>query len=909
MRETAAAKSIVLIAIFFASASLAGAAWSINPLAQPQNPENVSDTDTAMRVVSVTGDFDSDTAVDLVPPSQFTKANRTLNFIYNTTGGTRTELNHLYSGYYYANVSVNTSTGNSITYEIREEDTGNIVTNTTRRLDIGNLSVQIVNSKDELHDNMKFGEQFKAKINATDLWNNEHEPNADVTLWFTNGSWTSQVYKIDNYNDAEDYYFNSEVEIPDNADARYVMQVNASYPGASYSDPYGSTSIEINTLPKIQAEFTEMSTGAGCNNNSFFRACERGANISVGLNITKSYAENVNMTLQAINESGGWENLTTKRMQKSGGTYHASFTIPDLDTSIYQKELRFKYNATSPKRTDIGYYNINYRSFRTFYRSPSVTSAGDYYLNVEFRKYFTPTPLNTSRMSATVKVVKPTGDQYATYSLSEMVYDQVEGWFTKNLDIPYDAEEGIWTVKVNATNIYGESKQSQFTFRLTNVTRTFRAEDKLARTVDKRGIQEFDLQVRNLLSEQQLELKPVVGDAIEGFTTVNSGNNLTLSAGAVSNFTVELNITDVQSYDSKIELQDVDSSYNETVQVRIDGPVCVQKIGPVCVQGTVPEIDEDKVGHRVETVETLFIGRTDEAVNLTSSVEGNISQYVDVEPSKVLMNATEDAETVELNYSVVTPGYFTGNLTLSAGGETGKLELELNSTVQPRDVSIQVTDSINFGYIRSGSDVSREVSINNTGTATVESLDFSSATYSVEADSVSLTPGEGTKVELTLTSVESGSGQITVTASTTAGSVSRTISVSGNVVPNYVQKATQLESEMPTLDAKIPQDSRLQTQLNNVQQKISSVKAAYRKGNYQRAQSLYSEARTTINSIRQRAAQLQQGNQQDNQNKDTGGTPFLLIAVIVVILLLLGFVLYSSLIPEEGDPLYDVLGR
>lgn len=908
-------KSAVLRAAFITSLMVlivapAAADWTINSLTPPTAPENVSENLPAAQIALLEGDIDGTPGDEPVPPSELSDRNRTLNYIYNSSDGTRVELSHLASGYYYANLTMNTSQGDQTTFEIRE-DSGNVIDNQTRSFNLGNITVGIRNSRDELHDNMKFGETLETEVNLTGYQGVDVPEQAQVNLWFTNGSWNSRVYKIDNYQNG--YFYNYKVEIPDNSDARYIMYVNASHSGASYNNAHGATSVVVNTLPQIKANFEEVTATEGCNNESFFRACERDSEIKFGVNITKSAAENVNMTIEAKNNSGGWENFTTKTASMDEGLYTTSFEVPDLDTSQYQKEMRVLYNATSEKRKDVDYYNFDYETFKTFFRSASQTSGGEYNLNVEFRKHFTPTTLNTSRLSGDIEVYNPDGDQHASYTLDEMTFDEVEGWFTQNLDLPYGEDEGIWNVEVNATDIYGESKSSTFTFRLTNITQTFEAEDTLEREIDKREVQEFDMKVENLLTDQQVEIEPHAGEEIEIFTKVNGGDNLTLQSGETANFTVELNITDVQSYESHIELQDVDSSYNETVQVSIDGPVCNYKVGPVCIQNPVTDVAADEVGYELTDLGVLFTGTTDGAVNLTSSVEGNISQYLAVEPSRIEMNATNDSHSLELNYSAVTPGYFTGNLTLEADDETEKVDLVMNSTVTPREASFELSGDGNFGYIESGSDVELNVTVDNTGNAAIDSMEFSSSAYTVSADSQSLSPGESTEVVLTLENVNSNSGQVTVTASTAAGDTSRTLSVSGTAVPNYAQQAGSLESEIPALDSQIPQGSQLQSELNTLEETISNVKAAYNQENYQRAEELYSQASSQLDSIQQRANQLDNGDNQnggqDGQQNNDGGGGFLIIAVVLVVMLLLGFVLYSSLIPEEGDPLYDVLGK
>lgn len=910
MNKSAFIKAAFFASILVLSVGIGAAAYQITLQGGSTVPTNISDEGPINQIVQVENTNDGDP----VTPEVLSDIDYEVNHIYNTSTGVRENMSHLYEGYYHSNLSVNNADGRYATFEVRD-DADVILDNTTVTYDIGNLSVDILNDKDELHDNMKFGEQFTAEVNASvnSTGQYQFEDQADVDLWFSNGNWTSDVYQIKNPGDG--YFFNSKVYIPDNPDATYIMYVNASYDSASYDDAYGARSMVINTLPQIKAEFDDISAGESCNNNSFFKACERNATITPELNITKSSAENVNMSLEAKNSTGGWENITTKKASLEEGLYSADFEVPDLDTSIYQKEMRIKYNATSPKRTDIGHYNFDYKTFKTFFRSASTTQAGEYNLNVEFRKFFTPEPLNSTRISGDIEIYQPNGDEFLSTTVDQMSYDEVEGWFTETLDLPYDEHEGIWTVEVNASNTFGDFKESITTFQLVDVEQTFDSETELEREIDYRGVQEFDLRVQNLRSNE-IEIKPEIGEEIQEFTEVNNGNNLTLSVDEESNFTVEMNITEVEEHEGEIKLKDTDSNYNRTVDVSISAPTCVYKVGPVCIQESLPEVKIDEFGHETETLTARYIGYEDEATNLTASTEGNISQYVEVTPSESKMNSTQNSEEIELNYSARTPGYFTGNLTLETEENDFKMDMVLNSTIEPRDASIELSGSTDFGSIEEGKDAEIQIDVENTGNAEVEGLEYSSSTYDVEGESTSIPVGEQVERNITLNDVTSDSGQLTVTASTpNAGEVSRTISISGNPVPNYVDMSSDLETQLTDLDAQIPQDSQLQSELSSVQTTISDVKSAYRDGNFDRAETLYEEASNQIDTISQRADQLEQGdNNNDNQDgtdnpNNSGGGGILILIVLIIVFLGLGFIVYSSYIPEEGDPLYEVLGE
>jgi len=80
---------------------------------------------------------------------------------------------------------------------------------------------------------------------------------------------------------------------------------------------------------------------------------------------------------------------------------------------------------------------------------------------------------------------------------------------------------------------------------------------------------------------------------------------------------------------------------------------------------------------------------------------------------------------------------------------------------------------------------------------------------------------------------------------------------------------------------------------------------------YETASQFYDDAQQTISD-----AESDPNGNGDTGNGDTGtdepeegGIPFIPIVAGLFMVIIVGFVAYSSIIPEEGDPLYDVLGQ
>jgi len=117
----------------------------------------------------------------------------------------------------------------------------------------------------------------------------------------------------------------------------------------------GVQSMYIETLPEIIGNIQRLNASSGCDGQSFFGECERDAVIDTAFNITSSDAENVNLTLSLRNKSSGmWENQSTVVMTDSGDGefFTGEITVPDINTSAYDRVFQLQYNATNGGREE-----------------------------------------------------------------------------------------------------------------------------------------------------------------------------------------------------------------------------------------------------------------------------------------------------------------------------------------------------------------------------------------------------------------------------------------------------------------------------------------------------------------------------------------------------------------------------
>ncbi|MFB6190365.1 MAG: hypothetical protein ABEJ91_02225 [Candidatus Nanohaloarchaea archaeon] len=891
--------TFVLAAMLFLSSF--AAAYSIVDVDEPLSHDALSNRTETKQIVRLK---DSQNPVDA---EELASTNLDFNFVYNKTSYSASDTNTtgdmvpLADGYYYADFKPNFTSG-MIMYEL--EGTSPEV-NATEHVNVTNNTVDL---KTDFSTRYKAGKEIEVEVSVMNEWEDINEDEATVYVYFTNGSWTGNMVQL-GYNTNKELYTNN-VELPWKANTSYVMHVNATTPGAAYSNAEGTQSVLLETYPSVEGELQELNASEGCNNQSFFSACERDAPVDTMLEITASEAEQVELDLLAVNRSNSaWVELESMQLTQDGSNWSTSFEIPDIDTSKYKKKVIARYNATNGARQFTLTRNISYRSYTIDDKSrPTTFKGSDYDIELLFAKYFTLEPLNSTRFkNASVTVKDPDGNELTSFQMSGMSYDKSEGLFRKSIDIPLDAIAGTYETIITAYNIYGEKKSLSSGFTVEDIDATFSTSGDMSIDISKTGNHSENVTLTNKLGTENVVEAEVKG-GIASFTTVNGGDDITLSGSESSNVSVEFDIDYVDDYSGEIEFSDPDSGYNQTVDVSIEAPSCDQRTGILCLDGLSGKWINVTRGERGTTsrdVELTYFGNWNESTTVSAVVTGNVSDFLTVEPASIA--GFNDTQQVTFNYSADAPGLFIGNVSLSASNDdTVNVLTKFDSNVESTETGISTASELDLGYFPSGNTVTKEIEVTNTGKVDITGLEVNSSTYSVQAESVSIPAGESRTVELTFESVSSDSGTVEISATTSFGSPTAMVSVTANPVPDYSSKADSLQSRITSLSSRAKKEV-IQTRLQSLETEISAIKSAYQQGNYQEAAQKYRSVSSQLDSIATQISQQSGGTGQPGGDTG-GGFPVLLVVMVLFVLLVIGFVAYTSIIPEEGDPLYNVMG-
>lgn len=890
------------------------AEWDIDVLDQPESFQNISNASDTVQIIELT-DGDGTPVND----SQLT-GDSYVQYRYN---GSVRDMEWLNNGFWYADFMLN-STGGEVEFEAEGETQSSLIgdstseTNATRTFNLGNMSVNLIN---DFSGPINPENSFDIQVNVTDTVNETFEDEADVDFYFTNGTWKSEIYNINNIDDldndgADDHYKNFGLNFDLDYASEYVLHINATNNSAvDYNNSYGVQSMTVETPPEIKGEIVRLNASSGCDIESFFSTCERDANIGTAFNITSASAENVNLTLELKDSSTDtWENQSTIQLAEENGLYTGEVTVPDINTSRYDSEFRLHYNATNGDREEIVTRTTSYEDFRIVDKSDAVTTKGSYRVKLEIRKYFTPELLTEDRIQeGLVTIDQPSGEELTNFSIDEMDRMSDSGHFKKKIDIPLDAETGIYEMNAEVTNLYNRYKTGTFNFDVTEIQQTFTlndGEEEFEQTIDKTGNHTFNVTVENSV-DSEIELSTEISDSIEGFTVVNEGENITLGSEESRNVSLRFDVDSVDTYDGEIKFVDSSANYNRTLDVELNHLGCSYRNGTVCILGSDLNASSDEREDIVKDFDAINYGEKNESYDYTFSLSGNVTEYATLDPSETTLNTENDTERVNLTYTVSAPGFYSGTLEVDNEEDTVNIPVSLDSNVEVTSTSIELPGSIDLGDLQEGDSTSVDIVIQNTGDIEVTGLEFSSEEYGVSADSVAISPGSSETVSVEFSEIASESGQLTVTAETDSESTSGTVSVSASIISDYSSQADDYEQRVIDLDSRVSSDSDQQTQLNQVQSSISDLRSAYRQGNYDRAQTLSTQIKNTLDTVEMEVSSSSEPEpsnpSQPEQTDEGGGIPILPIAAVIFVILIVGFIGYSSIELEPGDPLYNVL--
>ncbi|MFB6207972.1 MAG: hypothetical protein ABEJ69_01335 [Candidatus Nanohaloarchaea archaeon] len=792
--------------------------------------------------------------------------------------------------------------------------------NASRNYTYDALNVEILEGVQQKY---KANKKVVFEANVSDAATDAAITNADVFITFIKGDWVSQPQRIKNYDNNQMFYYNNRVEIPDFTNTTFVAHINAS----TSSNDIGVQSFKFTTYPSIEGRIeylNDSSTANLCDLTNFPTTCEPGAKLDIGFNVTQSTATQVNLSLMLRNSTGAYK-INTSTMNDQGGFYTAQVRVPEVNFSQYQDELALKFNASNADRQYIEFYNITVASY-TIKDETALTAyqGSNFPIEIFFGRPVTLDTYPPEKMkNATVTVWDSNDQMLSTFNLTNMSFDPETGIWSNEINIPTDAPNGSYRLHVLSYNDQNVKKTLDVSgaFRVKDITKTFDVPRRVEFYLNRTGNLTRNITVQNLVTGGKTIMPETVG-AISSFTTVNNATNITLAGSATENVTLTFEMTSLGDYTGNITFYDTASIFNQTTQVTINGPSCDQRNGTICIQksGSLNVTTDTRATYQ-NSMELYFLGDLGETVNVTASVKGPLTGAVTVSPSKFNIS---DSETLTLNYSAEAPLNDTGYVLINS---SENLRVPINFVANVSELSTEMTvtpSSKDYGVNVRDSSYSFPVLLENTGGLKLSGLSVS-GDYTVSLNTTeNISSGEKLAVEVQIDSLASSTGSITINAQSRDSTVSKTIDLTGELIPPYTDIETQIEDRISQLEQENT-DPIVGQNLSEVNNMLPEIETQMQSGNYAEAQNLYQTAQSRLDTLETQIDQQtsNQGNQSGTtppggeqpgggttpgDEQQSGGGLLVPLLVVLFIVLLVGFVAYTSIIPEEGDPLYNVLG-
>ena len=608
-------------------------------------------------------------------------------------------------------------------------------------------------------------------------------------------------------------------------------------------------------------------------------------------------------------------------LTEQGGLFTGDVAVPDLNTSTFDKEMEFVFNATNNFRMHTDRRTVDLETFKIQDRSPPTTYIGqNYQMQIFLGKPYSLNDYSKSRFDdITVNITDSDNQVVQVFEEDDLSYSETQGVMEASLLLDEDNPTGGYSLDVTANNTYGEEKTLSSGFSVRDVDATFDIETEQEWEVNRIEPQTFSIPVENLL-ETQNELEYEVTELEDEITVTNE--TLTLDSLEEDAVGVQVELSNLTDKTGEIRFMDSSTNYNQTVEIELDTPNCQVQVGDLCSETESVEGTASSTSEFTESINLRYIGDQEGSVSYTSSIEGEVGQYVSLENENETSELSESRD-VDLVFSPETEGVFTGEaifeidnddsdqltvpITLNYAGDTtggGGTGSSLSVTVTPEEV--------NLGTVVDGESTSTTLEVQNNGGQSINSITASSSSFTVSADSVEIAAGESADVDLTFEEVGSSTGTVDLTMETSDSETTETVSVSASPIQNYGERTSDLRDRLRTLQSSTDGSD---AELTEASTKISQIQTEWDSGNYEQAETLYTEVSNTLDSVETSdtgTGGSTPGSQNPNPNPDQGGggLPVLPIVVVLVLVLLIGgFLVYTSYIPEEGDPLYSVLGE
>lgn len=865
-------------------------------------------------------------------------------YTYNESDGTSRDLQHYHGAYWYAEFQADqtrhgmANNNAEILFEAQgDRDTNDGINSNgwqsaTQLLKIGNYTVDI---EDGPGSEVVPGERVNMTVNVTQRNNSENVNDSEVYAFFRNGSWTQEGSIDFTYNETTELY-EASVLVPGSYSQTYLMRIVANNRSAEnpISNAQGSVSRFVQTPPELDGEIVNFTGLTGCEeagpSASVAATCEPGGSIDTSLNVTGAEVDNVTLSAYKENISSSEEvEYFNTTMESSEGLYQTEFEIPEINTSAF-RGVDVEYSLNKGDRAHVIQRSIGYSPLDIRHTGTVGAAQGQSYeLSFQTVRPISLSPYGAGEIdNLEANVSTPSGDLFASYNASNLTFNEEEMSYERDIQIPEGAEAGGWNLDISGS-LYADTVTENSGFSVAGSDATLEINDTTFRK-EEEGVEQFNLTVRNLQdSNKTLEVN--LSEALQGEVEVNDTYNI--SAMETMEIPVTVNLTDYEDVTGQVDITDTEIGFTHTVDLTVDVRKCEFRSGTVCSLES-EWINMTAENRGLQTADIEFLNTGENATNLTTSVEGNISDLVDLGDRYSL----EDNLTVQVNYTVEIAGNYTGAITFNTSNGS---ELVFNTTLETAFSAVQGSGfstsptSLDLGAFPSGNTVRESINVQNTGSVDIENIEASSSDYSVSLNvtDLNVSSDSARTVELVFEDVTGSEGDVTLAGNTSEGEVTTEVSVNGTPVQNYGDMTDQISSRIEEL--RPVRGSNLTKTLTEVSGSITEIETEWDEGNYLEARNLYQQADNRLDYVANNKEPTNTGGddeedpgntggdspdgQDDNtggdqndpgttQQDEGGGLPIIPIVAVVVVLLIVGFIVYESYIPEEGDPLYGVLG-
>ena len=821
---------------------------------------------------------------------------------------------------WYADIETNYSDMNSINFiangtaESDIPDSGEEASR-TYDVNVGNYTPELINNNlpYDMNDMFKAERLMKPDVRVRNITGAIRDE-ADVEVYFHNTTNVEEKFRLDNYNDDEGYYFNAEVDTPTATNSSYIMRIIAENESEGM---YGSQSFFVNTAPAIQGNTTVLDHPDNCDEEETVSHCEVDTTLDMEFGVSAATAEHVNATVYGFNSSSGEKEVLTEVEMDSVAEsnynttrfvqyFESEAVIPDINTSEWDQQAEVEIHSWNIDRSYNETYPIDLETFRIEDRSnPTALTGRTHEIRLRLGKFFSLSGYGPDRFQSLETVLSGPDEEYY-FDKSNMTYDNSGNVFTADVLIDANATEATYNLETTAVNIYGEEKTRDTSLTVEDINQTFEVTDEV--NLEYQGTGEFEetLEFENMLDSAMT----ITVDPDSDTLLMDEEINLDPNEEAPVDYTV--NRTTEENELVNVIFEDNSTGYFIETEFNITSPDCGAVIHSLCVEET--EISSE-IEDPEEYNETVTVTNSDEdPVTANITAEGNITNITEVQ-NQIEVNDTEELDMLVRPY---TAGYYNGSLTFSVNDSEGSIPVSLDVNIDGVNRSLSVDpEDADLGTLGEGESVTETFTVENTGSEMVEGLTVSSNEMEVESDEYDLASGEEQEIEVTF--VSPSDGEITFSGSSVGRDVSFTANISANTIEDVTEDIGQLEDRISDLRDRA-ETTDIENRITEVETMITQLETQWSSGDYEESQSTFEDAQSRLDEIDSDiTSQSQdpqqpddpQGGNQDGQNQDTGGgLPIIpIVAILLVLSLVGGFIFYESYIPEEGDPLYGVMGE